>query len=697
MDGLVKLNALRRVARQFEGESKMTAYARIGFTVVAWIPLLMLVTPAESAPRLALEGATREQCLEVLRVGLKGDEFWPAIHAAEALTLAGHQQDVIAFLSPRLSTEKDDQRRCGIARELVRAGDRSQLSVMLTILASENPHGHVHAAESLFKVADVGDGKAMRKASEQSENLTLKLMAAAALSRTGDDSARQTVRDLLKHPDPKHFAIAAWILGQIGDRTDVPRLQKEIERVDDPVPRANLEHALALLGDDGGRQALERNLRSDNAVIRTYAATFAGDARMQNVSPILISLLHDPIADVRIRAAQSLLVLAGPVIVSFRVQAVPVFRELNQKYCWFHPRVSPIPGFGNAGQPAAIMTIQKHLAADDHYSGLYFLRTDDMGQTWSGPTEIPELGWQSGDNNETIAVCDVTPGWLTHHKKLLAIGIKLRYSQQGAQLVDKPRSHECAYASFDPATNRWTPWKMLAMPEMETKFFLVAPGCVQWIEQADGTLLIPAYFQRPGSSQYVTTVIHCTFDGNELRFLKNGDELTLPAGRGLYEPSLIEYGNSYYLTIRNDTHAYVATSSDGLRYRAPKKWTFDDGQDLGSYNTQAHWLAHSSGLFLTYTRRGANNDHIPRNRAPIFVAQVDPETMQVLRVTERELLPERGVMLGNFGATAITPHESWVTDSEFLVSSEPHPRGADGTTWLGRVIWSTPNLNLPTR
>ena len=30
------------------------------------------------------------------------------------------------------------------------------------------------------------------------------------------------------------------------------------------------------------------------------------------------------------------------------------------------------------------------------------------------------------------------------------------------------------------------------------------------------------------------------------------------------------------------------------------------------------------------------------------------------------LLPERGVMLGNFGAAAITPNESWVTDAEFI-------------------------------
>ena len=373
------------------------------------------------------------------------------------------------------------------------------------------------------------------------------------------------------------------------------------------------------------------------------------------------------------------------------MKAEAVFKELTPAFCWFHPRVAPLPGYGKEGRPAVVMTIQKHLAASDHYSGLYFLRTDDLGKTWTQPTEIRELAWQPGENNETIAVCDVTPGWHSPSGKLLAIGIKLRYSPKGDQLLDKPRSHECAYATFDPKSQKWTTWKMLAMPQTDGKFFLVSPGCVQWLVNADGTLLIPTYVRGPTGDDYVTTVLHCSFDGQELKYLKHGDELATAGGRGFVEPSLTIVQGKYFLTLRNDAAAYITTSSDGLHFQPVKKWTFDDGQELGSYNTQAHWLAHSDGLFLTYTRRGANNDHIARNRAPIFVAQVDPQKLQVLRKTERVLLPERGVMLGNFGATAITPDESWVTDAEYILTGKPHAKGADGTTWLGRVQWSKPN------
>jgi hypothetical protein len=385
-----------------------------------------------------------------------------------------------------------------------------------------------------------------------------------------------------------------------------------------------------------------------------------------------------------------------PVLLPYDVTAEPVFQELTPAFCWFHPRVAALPGFGKDGRPAVLMTIQKHLAADDHYSGLFFLRTDDLGKTWTGPTEIPELAWRRCENNETIAVCDVTPGWHPPSRKLVAIGIKLRYSEQGAQLLDQPRSHECAYATFDPDTQRWSPWKLLEMPDTGEKFFLVAPGCVQWLVRDDGTLLIPIYFKGPAGSDYTVTVLHCSFDGTELKYVKHGTELTISGGRGFAEPSLALFQRTYYLTLRNDTSAYVTTSADGLNYHPVKKWTFDDGQELGSYNTQAHWLVHSNGLFLSYTRRGANNDHIARNRAPIFVAQVDPERLQVIRKTEQALLPERGVMLGNFGATAITPNESWVTDSEYILTGTPHAKGADGTTWLGRVRWSKPNQLLST-
>lgn len=379
----------------------------------------------------------------------------------------------------------------------------------------------------------------------------------------------------------------------------------------------------------------------------------------------------------------------------FRVQLDVVKQELDPAFCWFHPRVAALPGFGNEGQPAVIMTLQKHLIVSDHYSGLYFMRTDDLGKTWSGPDEIPELAWQKSGQDETIAVCDVTPGWHEPSRRMIAIGTKLRYDAKGAHLLDKPRSHECAYAIFDPEKGSWTSWNMLAMPETDGKFFLVAPGCVQWLVQRDGTILLPIYFKGATGNDYTVTVLRCSFDGREMKLLEQGAELTVPGGRGLCEPSLAAFDGRYFLTMRNDARGYVTTSDDGLAWAPMQPWRFDDGGDLGSYNTQQHWLVHSDGLFLSYTRRGANNDHIPRNRAPIFLAQVDPATLRVMRSTEQAIIPERGAMLGNFGTARINEGESWVTDSEFINDGRAHPRGANGTTFAARVRWSKPNKLSP--
>ena len=161
--------------------------------------------------------------------------------------------------------------------------------------------------------------------------------------------------------------------------------------------------------------------------------------------------------------------------------------------------------------------------------------------------------------------------------------------------------------------------------------------------------------------------------------------------RGLYEPSLIAFSGRYYLTLRNDLRAYISVSDDGLHFTEPKAWTFDDGSDLGSYNTQAHWLAHSDGLFLIYTRRGANNDHIVRHRAPLFMARVDTEELRVVRNSEKVIIPERGAEMGNFGACAINQNESWVTVSEGMFMKDSAKRGAEGATFVAHILWSKPN------
>ena len=378
-------------------------------------------------------------------------------------------------------------------------------------------------------------------------------------------------------------------------------------------------------------------------------------------------------------------------ISGFSVKTDVAYQELSEDYCWFHPRATAIPGMGKNGNPTVIMTIQKELQGiSDFYSGLYYMRTDDLGETWTQPIEIPELKWQNEPDGTIISVADVTPSWHAKTGKVLAVGIRVEYFPEGGQKEEK-RSHDAAYCIYDPVNDTWTPWKLLpGIPEPDYFYFLNS-GCIQWIEKTNGNILLPVGFNKPGIGDSFVTVFECSFDGNTLSYIRHGEELTVEGGRGLGEPSLAFFKGTYYLTLRNDAMGYVTTSKDCFHWEPVKPWVFDDGKNIGSYNTQTHWLVHSDAIFLTYTRKGANNDHIPRNRAPLFIAQVDPINLQVMRATEQVLIPERGVMLGNFGASAITQNESWVTDAEYMVGGKIHPRGANGTVWVARVFWSKDN------
>lgn len=257
----------------------------------------------------------RARAMQVLVDGIDAEEFWPAMHAAEGLTIAGEGDLVRQKLSARLPIETDDQRRCGLAREMVRAGDGPKSAVMIAILADPTSNGRVHAAESLYKVGWQGDADSYLRAVWHPESdFVLQLVAVAALAKHGSaadqaDSLAFLREALDQVSDQNHLRLVAWVLARVGDASDIERIRPKLKLDLDERPRVFLEHALALLGDEAGRKALTRNLESDDASTRTYAAVFAGEAGMTEVMPQLARQLEDPDLDARIRAAQALFAL----------------------------------------------------------------------------------------------------------------------------------------------------------------------------------------------------------------------------------------------------------------------------------------------------------------------------------------------------------------------------------------------------
>ena len=214
--------------------------------------------------------------------------------------------------------------------------------------------------------------------------------------------------------------------------------------------------------------------------------------------------------------------------------------------------------------------------------------------------------------------------------------------------------------------------KTVAMPRSDRRGFpILAPnaGCNQPFVLPDGSILLPVRYQRDRERRIYTSIVaRCEFDGHTLSYQSHGTEHSIPKGRGLYEPSLTQFGDRFFLTLRADDGAYVCRGDDGIHFGPAREWHFDDGSLLGSYNTQQHWVTVGGGLFLVYTRRGANNDHIFRHRAPLFIAQVDPEALVVIKATERVLLEENDACLGNSGICRVNDRESWVTCGEVQVN-----------------------------
>jgi sialidase-1 len=232
------------------------------------------------------------------------------MHAAEGLTLAGQRDEVLAGLKTRRTS--DDQERCGPAREAIRAGDNQQVAVLLDILDKPDSNGHTHAAESMFKLFISGDGTKLRAAAKSPAVRKLQLMAAAALARAGEPDWLDLIRSQVASDVLDDRKSAAWLLGQIGSPADVPLLEKGWKAEKDELTRAYFAHALACLGHADARPVLIENLSSANPMVRTYAAEFAGYCRATEARARLIALLTDPVRDVRVRAAQSLVVLMSP-------------------------------------------------------------------------------------------------------------------------------------------------------------------------------------------------------------------------------------------------------------------------------------------------------------------------------------------------------------------------------------------------
>ncbi len=357
-------------------------------------------------------------------------------------------------------------------------------------------------------------------------------------------------------------------------------------------------------------------------------------------------------------------------------------RRNNQ--AWFEPAVGIIPGHAN-GLPQVF--VRATLLTGDDIGPQLYLKTDDLGKSWSNPVLCQN--WYKIPLEEDV----FEEPWFgffyhTQSKTFLALGATHFVQDVGKYNggIHKKEKHYRAtglnrgivYSLWDPVRSDFTPWKRLRLPE---DLFLGIYQNGQFHENKDGSMLIPGYYYDQGPYSKVT-VLRCNFNGSDLEFIEHGNLHIIEESRGLHEPSVVNFKGRYYMTIRHDLRAYITSSDDGLHYNDPKVWHFDDGEELGNYNTQQKWLKHNDTLYLIYNRKSDLNNGVFRSRAPLFIAEVDAENLVVRKNTERIIFPEQGARMGNFNVVNVRDKESWVVTGEWLQGKFEHSKEGQ-RFWIG--------------
>ena len=357
---------------------------------------------------------------------------------------------------------------------------------------------------------------------------------------------------------------------------------------------------------------------------------------------------------------------------------------------WFHPRACVLP---SADGFQVLMNVQE-ISGSDYFGPVQWTCSSDEGKTWSDFEPVGALDRVPVEGHPGLeaGVCDVTPQYHPQTDTVLALGHVVFYKgpkfSRGDQLARYP-----VYAVRKP-DGTWGERKILEWDDPRGSF-IYSNNCGQRVVDTNGDIVMAFTFGPKSESRSVAGV-RCSFDGEELKILKVGPALTSSTGRGLLEPSVTAFKGSYYLTIRaEDGRGYVATSKDGLAYGGKVPWSWEDGTPLAMSTTQQHWLTHSDGLYLVYTRKAKANTKVIRWRSPLWMAKVDTERLCLIRQSERVVLPlvgngtkhaEAVALMGNFDVTNISPFESWVTVGEWLPR-----RGAHGNLLLARIRWTRPN------
>ncbi len=339
---------------------------------------------------------------------------------------------------------------------------------------------------------------------------------------------------------------------------------------------------------------------------------------------------------------------------------------------YMHPSVALLP------DDRWLMTLQEQLD-DDYYGAVHYCISDDYGESWSAPEAIEAFRTNKLSPRVAEGVADVRCFNLDA-ATILAIGCNAYYTAQGCAtwdrttVLDVPTPEYPVYALY--RNGAWGPRRELriAPPGATADYWRIA--CAQIARgMREHEWILPLY---TGQGHYAAQTIAVRWTGGDrLEMIAAGNVLRNAVGRGMIEPSVIKFGSRYFMTLRaEDECGYWTVSGDGLQWDKPRCWCYIDGERLTMSSTQQHFLFLDGQLYLLYTRKTPDNGHVMRFRAPLFIAQFEPDNGGLNRASEQIVLPRRNEdgmahVLGNFHVmNRVDGSEGLVCDSDCFLRTQ---------------------------
>ena len=331
----------------------------------------------------------------------------------------------------------------------------------------------------------------------------------------------------------------------------------------------------------------------------------------------------------------------------------------------FHPAVAVL------SENHYIMSFQR-IFSSDCYGACEFCESFDGGNSWSEARSVPGFESKVIAGGHIIGIADVRCFTFPDKRHVLFIGCTARYhNKRMCAFSDIVRGSY--YTVYDSKEKKFYPVRMLSNSHVEWR-----AACTQLCFTGEREFLLPIYFDiNPSDSRFAVQVLKVSLsDSFEVASVTEGNSMTNAVGRGLIEPSIVNYENRFFLTIRaEDSNGYFAVSDNGLNFSTPQKWLFDDGSKLITSSTQQHWFWTGGKLHLAYTRKSCENAGVFRYRAPLWACEVivDGEKLQLKKSAETIILPMKKRnsdigLYGNFHAAACG-NNSIISDAHIFTDS----------------------------